>query len=429
MTVRYNADGAGGPRRRHRRRSTAAVLTRTVRRQARRRRDSRTTNTHDDADPREDQPEHRELQRPTPVARPLGLLARIRLGTDLAGHAPARLGERRRRHRGHRGAGRPAVGALLAVGRRPHDERHRQHHHDERADAAPTPHDGDPRTPAARCRGGTRHVRWNDRACGAPVRRGQTGPVGPDVRERLEIDGYAIARGVLDRDTVSAARRHLEQLLATHPDRRPEQLTHELMAGDRFWQALVGDPRLLDLVEPLVGPDIALFASHWICKPPVDGQEVRWHQDAAYWPLEPMEVVTVWLAVDPSTVDNGCLRVLPGTHRGPLRGLRPTDGDDVLGSELDGVVDESAAVDVELEPGDVEIHDPGIVHGSRPNTSPHRRAGLTIRYIPTTTRITDPDRAHPLLLRGRPRPGINQYRDVPPVAGGPASTFVKDEGS
>jgi hypothetical protein len=234
-----------------------------------------------------------------------------------------------------------------------------------------------------------------------------------DLASTLDTDGYAIVRRAVDDGTVAVARDHLDGLLARHPDRRPEQLTHDLMDGDPVWASLVSDARILDVVEQVIGPDIALFASHYICKPPFDGQAVLWHQDAAYWPLDPMEVVTVWLAIDPSTVANGCLRVIPGTHRGPVRDLRiNVDVENVLFSEIDGEVDETAAVDVELQPGDIEIHDPGIVHSSRPNTSDQRRAGLTIRYIPTSTRITEPERAFPLLLRGRPVPGVNEYRNV-----------------
>ena len=65
--------------------------------------------------------------------------------------------------------------------------------------------------------------------------------------------------------------------------------------------------------QALAGPDIALFASHYISEP---GQPVLWHQDGAYWPLEPMNVVTLWLAVDHSVPENGCLRVIPGDSFG-----------------------------------------------------------------------------------------------------------------
>jgi ectoine hydroxylase-related dioxygenase (phytanoyl-CoA dioxygenase family) len=233
-----------------------------------------------------------------------------------------------------------------------------------------------------------------------------------DVVEAYERDGYVIAPGVLDDDLVAAAGRHVDWLQARHPDRRGEDLGHDLVADDPFWLRLVADPRLLDLAARFVGDDLALFASHYISKPPVSGRPVLWHQDAGYWPLEPMEVVTLWLAVDASTPENGCLRVVPGSHRAGIHAMRSRDDvASVFGNESAVVVDEADAVDIVLAPGDVEIHHPSLLHASGANTSPHRRCGLTIRYIPTSTRITDPASSSAFHLRGDP--GVNTYRDVP----------------
>ena len=167
-----------------------------------------------------------------------------------------------------------------------------------------------------------------------------------------------------------------------------------------------------------VGPDVALFASHYISKPPGDGRPVLWHQDAGYWPLEPMEVVTIWLAIDPSTPENGCLRVVPGSHRGGVHGRRRRDDvASVFGDESAIDVDEADAVDVVLEPGDVEIHHPALLHASGPNRSAGRRCGLTIRYIPTSTRILRPDAASAVPAA---RPARRQHLRRRPGARSPA---------
>ena len=63
------------------------------------------------------------------------------------------------------------------------------------------------------------------------------------------------------------------------------------MTNDAFWVRLIADERLLDVAQAFIGPNIALFASHYIVKPPFDGMPVLWHQDGSYWPLDPMEVV------------------------------------------------------------------------------------------------------------------------------------------
>lgn len=246
------------------------------------------------------------------------------------------------------------------------------------------------------------------------------------IRELYERNGYVLVRGVVDAALIDEARNHVGWLLEKHPDTRPEALGHTLMRDDPFWVRLVSDDRLLDVAQEFVGPDIALFASHYIAKPPYDGQPVLWHQDGSYWPLEPMEVVTLWLAIDESTPENGCMRVIPGSHRMSLQPLRPrTDVANVLESELDpNLVDESQAVDVVLAPGDVSIHDPNLIHGSRANTSPRWRRGLTIRYIPTSTRIvSDEPWPSAFLLRGEAVPLVNQYLPWPAYVGGKHMPF------
>ncbi len=119
-------------------------------------------------------------------------------------------------------------------------------------------------------------------------------------RAQYDRDGCAIYHDVLDGELVAEASAHVDWLAARHPDLRPENLGHTLMRDDPFWVRLISDERLLDIAEEYLGPNIALFASHYISKPPEDGQPVLWHQDGSYWPLEPMEVVTFWLAVDDS---------------------------------------------------------------------------------------------------------------------------------
>ena len=208
------------------------------------------------------------------------------------------------------------------------------------------------------------------------------------ARAEYDREGFTIYRGVIDADLVAEASAHVDWLQERHPELRGEQLSTALVADDPFWLRLVSDDRLLDIAEQYIGPDIDLFASHYISKPAYSGQAVLWHQDGSYWPLEPMSVVSLWLAVDHSTPENGCMRVIPGSHRDELHELRDSAGGDVLGSETVAEVDESQAVDLVLAPGDVEVHHPNIMHASEPNTSPHRRCGLTIRYIPVTTRIT-----------------------------------------
>ena len=242
--------------------------------------------------------------------------------------------------------------------------------------------------------------------------------------QQYEREGYALFPHVLDADLISEASEHVAWLQKKHPELRPEQLGHTLVTHDAFWVRLISDDRLLDIAQKFLGPDIALFASHYISKPPFDGQPVLWHQDGSYWPLEPMEVVTLWLAVDDSDTENGCMRVIPGTHTMEYQQMKPRkDVANVLSSGMDeDQVDESKAVDFILPAGGVSVHHPAIVHGSNANFSPRRRCGLTIRYIPTTTRIKMENRwdktedgrfPSAFLLRGIAVPGINDYNPIP----------------
>ena len=123
---------------------------------------------------------------------------------------------------------------------------------------------------------------------------------GAEIVRRYEEDGYVVVPGVIDSELTAEAQGHIEWMGKKHPDVRPEQYHHHLIVDDPFWIRLCTDPRLIDVIEPFLGPDIALFAAHYISKPPRDGQPVLWHQDGNYWPLEPMEVITIWLAVDDS---------------------------------------------------------------------------------------------------------------------------------
>ncbi len=115
-----------------------------------------------------------------------------------------------------------------------------------------------------------------------------------------------------------------------------------------------------------------------------------------------MAVVTLWLAVDDSLQENGSMRVVPSTQGMELHEMKAlTDTPNVLSSQMDSeLVDEERAVDIVLKAGGVSVHHPNIVHGSNPNTSGTRRCGLTIRCIPTTTRITKQPWECAFLLRG-----------------------------
>ena len=235
------------------------------------------------------------------------------------------------------------------------------------------------------------------------------------IKASYDRDGVVVIRNVLDADLIGELDHHIDWLINRHPDLRPERLGHWLVAKDSFWVRFVSDKRLLEVAQTLVGPNIAFFAADYIAKPPRDGQAVLWHQDANYWPLEPMEVITVWFAVSKSTCENGCVRVIPGSHRlGVLPHRSQQDTTNLLNSEVDAVfIDESAAVDVELNRGDISVHHPLVLHASDANTSDVWRRGGSIQYMPTTTRIANDRWPCAFLFRGEAVSGINNYQPQP----------------
>ncbi|XP_065834581.1 uncharacterized protein [Oscarella lobularis] len=237
--------------------------------------------------------------------------------------------------------------------------------------------------------------------------------VGSEIVQKYRDDGYAIVRNVVGGQLLEEMKLHVDWIMAKYPQFPPEHLHHPILRGDPFWMRLCCDERLVDIATTFVGPHVALFASHYFCKMPRTGKRVLWHQDGSYWPLEPMKVISLWLAVDESTVGNGCLRVVRGSHKEVLKKLEPNgEEDNVLGSMTHVEVKEDDVVNIELNPGDVEIHDPCIVHGSEANTSDRRRCGLTIRYIASDTKVMDSD--HPVyMIRGEESAGVNRYRSWP----------------
>lgn len=238
------------------------------------------------------------------------------------------------------------------------------------------------------------------------------------LRQEYDERGYVIVRNAIDAELARETAEHVHWLAKRHPDTRPEHFHHDMLVTDPFMHRLVGDERLLDIVEQFLGPNIALFAAHYIAKPPKHGQEVLWHQDGSYWPLEPMEVATLWLAATASTRENGCMRVLPGTQNNRLLSRREMidvpDGKNVLSSGIHpSQIDDSDVVDLELQPGDVSIHNPTIIHGSKPNTLDSWRIGLTLRYIPTSTWVKRETHAS-IFLRGEKDASVNNlYADRP----------------
>ena len=237
--------------------------------------------------------------------------------------------------------------------------------------------------------------------------------------------GYVFPNYRLPQETLEAIREDHDRLLKRHPEFRDN--CPDLLTFDSGFLDYARNPAILDMVSQLIGPDIALWNMSFFAKPALNGKRTPWHQDGAYWPIRPLATCTVWIAVDDATPENGCMRFIPGSHKS--KNLAPhdlkKDPSATLSQELSaGTFDESAAVDVALEAGQISLHDVYLYHGSEANASPRPRRGMTLRLMPTSS-FYDRELARKaaeergdydqsvrtlFLLRGEDRCGRNDFR-------------------
>jgi hypothetical protein len=283
-----------------------------------------------------------------------------------------------------------------------------------------TPRNSEIAVPRSRSRE-TYYTRAWAEAIAPPGRKDALMVSAPHV-EQYEREGYTLCERILSPTEMEPIGPYMDRYIEEQSrTRRPEHLDKPHVDDERFLE-FCSHPAILDAVERFIGPNLVLFSSHIICKAKGDGLAVPWHQDAIYWPLEPMNVITLWLAMDDSTVENGCMRVIPGTHTtGPIEHVNiehPETKVLHLGVPPQ-YVNESKAVDCVLPRGGSSFHAPYLIHGSAPNTSPKRRCGYTMRFMPPETRLRRDGplakwfKDHPLyLLRGRDTAGTNTYANV-----------------
>ncbi len=165
-------------------------------------------------------------------------------------------------------------------------------------------------------------------------------------------------------------------------------------------------PAILDAVEDLVGPDILIYISTLWFKDARDPGYVSWHQDSAYYGLDPHDVITLWLGLTDSNPGNGCVRVIPRSHLAPdRRHVETYAADNMLarGQTIEGI-DDSQAVDLELAAGQFSMHHERMIHGSLANRSDDRRLGVSFTYLPTYVRSVV-GRHSAALVRGEDRHG------------------------
>ena len=239
-------------------------------------------------------------------------------------------------------------------------------------------------------------------------------------------NGFVVPDYRLPDETVEAIRADHDRLIARHPEFR--DYCPNVLAYDLSFLNYARIPEIVDMVEQLIGPDFALWNSSFFAKPAHNGRKTPWHQDGEYWPIRPIATCTAWIAVDDSTPENGCLRVIKRSHKQKRLFAHETNPDRnlTLNQELRPTeYDEADAVDIVLKAGQFSLHDVFLVHGSEANTSGKPRRGMTLRFMPTTSVFdrelaVEQARAKDLLIgheqrtlylmRGGDRSGRNDFR-------------------
>jgi non-haem Fe2+, alpha-ketoglutarate-dependent halogenase len=220
--------------------------------------------------------------------------------------------------------------------------------------------------------------------------------------EQFRRDGCYFPVPVFDRETAAHYRACLEQHERKSGAPLQGNWRHKTHLLFTWADELVHNDAVLDAVEDILGPDLLCWTTNFFIKEASHPGFVSWHQDSTYWGLEPDDVVTAWIAFTDVTEENGCMQVIPGTHIATQLPHQDTFHKDNLlsrGQEIAVEVDQSQAVSLLLNAGEMSLHHIKLVHGSAPNRSGDRRIGLAIRYIPTYVKQTKV-RDSAILVRG-----------------------------
>lgn len=206
--------------------------------------------------------------------------------------------------------------------------------------------------------------------------------------EAFKRDGYAFPFDAISKEEATGYIARLDSYDALLGGEAQKQLKIKAHVAAPWLIDLARNPKILDVVESVIGPDILLFGASVFAKKARDTRFVSWHQDAAYYGLDPQEEVTCWLGLTDADSENGCMKVLPASHRGADAVHEETyDPENLLGrGQTIRGVDESKAVYMPVKAGQFSMHHERMLHASAPNPSDRRRVGIAFFYMPASTR-------------------------------------------
>ena len=232
-----------------------------------------------------------------------------------------------------------------------------------------------------------------------------------------ERDGFLFPKRVLDDAEAEACRNKLEKYISHFGEeaRGAGPMTKRAHIVLRWAAELMRQSAIVDAVENIIGPDIMCWSSAIFTKEANSGRFVSWHQDASYWGLSNSKVVSAWVALTPASAANGCLRLLPGSHRKLEDHEDVEDGDNMLsrGQTIATTIDERSAVDVNLLPGEYALFHVNMAHASYPNRSASDRIGFVFRYVAGDVYQMKLEHDSASLIRGRDLTGFFEHEPIP----------------
>lgn len=226
----------------------------------------------------------------------------------------------------------------------------------------------------------------------------------PEQVEGYGRDGFVFPIDVLSAEEVRTFRGELEAWEQGRgaPIDFPEKSKSYLLFD--WADQLVHHPKVLNAVQDLIGPDILVYHSTLFLKEAHTPAYVRWHQDSPYFYLEPHEHVTAWVALSDASVEAGCMRVLPGSHRWGIfeHDDKPAPMNMIKrGQGISDRFDHETGTFMPVKPGQISLHHTDLVHASGSNDSDDRRIGYAISYIPAHVQPSGDIRPSALCVRGR----------------------------
>ena len=199
--------------------------------------------------------------------------------------------------------------------------------------------------------------------------------------EQYHDEGFISPIRVISEAKALSIKSQLEEVEAQFPEEINAESRNNLHLSFEFLDALAHNPIIVDAMEDLIGPDIALWATVMFIKESSSKHYVSWHQDATYMGMNSTDFPTPWIALSPSNLETGCMTMILGSHKQEIRKHEDTFAEHniLTRGQIIPDVDESKGVDLILEPGEMSIHNGAIIHGSKPNKSQQRRIGFSLQ--------------------------------------------------